>query len=245
MPLSSRPDIAEALRRASAFSGWSFDEMNTRVLGEPVPWDYDARARELAASARVTVDLGTGGGEVFGRVISGLPGRFLASEEWDVNAAVAASALPVPVLRARSECTPFRSGIFGLVLSRHEAIDPPEIDRILARGGTFLTQQVCPEHWPELKRYFPRATTFPDHWTSYRGWFADNGYQVRARRHDYRVDYGPLANLVYLLAVMPWEVPDFDIDADEAALLALERDAGGAGIVLSEGRYLLEARKPG
>ena len=46
--------------------------------------------------------------------------------------------------------------------------------------------------------------------------------------------------------VRPWMVPDFDLDADLDALLALDRDLRGPhGIALSYRRYLVEARKSG
>jgi hypothetical protein len=132
------------------------------------------------------------------------------------------------------------------VLARHEAVEPAEVDRVLAPGGTFLTQQVCPEHWPELKRFIPRATVFPDHWQSYPRWFREHGYEVRAQRLDYRVAFASIADLVFMLLVSPWEIPGFDVERDGRALLALERELSTPdGIVLSEGRYLLEARKPG
>ena len=70
-------------------------------------------------------------------------------------------------------------------------------------------------------------------------------YEVRARRHDYQVAFATVADLVFMLAISPWEIPGFGYERDIAALLALEREAlTPAGIILSEGRYLLFAHKP-
>jgi hypothetical protein len=48
------------------------------------------------------------------------------------------------------------------------------------------------------------------------------------------------------LLACPWEVPGLDIVQDADALLALEAAlASPDGILLTEGRYLLEAQKSG
>ncbi len=247
MNLLDRAEIRDAVEKARAFSGWTFENLDVRTLGGPLPWNYEAMARDLASRAECTIDLGTGGGEVYQCIVAKRRGRSVASEEWGVNARVAAERLGadgVSVVRASSERTPWRSGTFNLVLSRHEAVEPAEVDRILRPGGTFLTQQVCPEHWPELMRFLPRATVFSDHWQGYQGLFREHGYTVEAQRHDYQVLFGSLADVVFMLMVSPWEVPQFDVEADGNALLALERElSSGEGIVLSEGRYVLEAQK--
>jgi len=148
-------------------------------------------------------------------------------------------------LRCDSERPPLRDATFDLVLSRHEAIDPAEVDRVLTPGGTFLTQQVTPDYWPELRPFFPRATIFPDHYRGYAAWFEAHVYAVTLRRHDYRVAWESLGDLVAHLLVAPWTIPDFEVERDIEALLALEAAlTTSEGIVLTEGRYLLEARKP-
>jgi hypothetical protein len=66
----------------------------------------------------------------------------------------------------------------------------------------------------------------------------DNGRRRHFSRNAYDLE------LVFRLCVMPGCIP-FDPLADDLdALLALERDLdSGVGIVLSEVRYLIEARK--
>jgi len=68
---------------------------------------------------------------------------------------------------------------------------------------------------------------------------------VDFQQHSRRVAYRRLGHLVYFLFAAPWTIPDFDLDSDLEALLAVERQLGGPdGIVLTDPRYLLEARKP-
>jgi SAM-dependent methyltransferase len=140
---------------------------------------------------------------------------------------------------------PFRPASFGLVLNRHGAVVPSEIDRVLRPGGKFLTQQVDPGDWPELPRYFPRTTMRPDNDHKLRAAeFERMGYQVQSRRHDYRVAYGSIADLAFNLAVTPWTIPGFDFDQDVDALLSLDAEQSqDEGLIMTRALYLLSAVK--
>jgi len=68
----------------------------------------------------------------------------------------------------------------------------------------------------------------------------------QAETHDVRVAYRGLGELVYLLCISPWTIPEFDpLGRDLAPLLLLEdRLTTRDGLVLTESRFLIEARKP-
>jgi SAM-dependent methyltransferase len=235
------------VERARGFSGWDLSLIRERNLDGPVPWDYEAIASEHARPGTSVVDFGTGGGEVLTRIAASSAARFVATEAWGVNAAVAHERLRprIPLVHCDSERPPFRAVSFDLVLSRHEAIAPAEVDRVLRPRGTFLTQQVVPDTWPELRDFFPRATVFPDHYREYAGWFERHSYELALRRHDYRVAWDTLGDVALHLLIAPWTLPDFDIERDLDALIALEAAlTTPEGIVMHDGRYLLEARKP-
>jgi len=259
IPTARRARAIEQLRpvieRARRFSGWNFDDVGVTPLepqfpnGLATPWDYVATAREEASRAARVIDLGTGGGEVYSRIA--LPGetRFIASEEWHINAPVARdrlAPLAVDVVRASSEITPWAEASFDVVLSRHEAIVPEEIIRILRPGGVFVTQQVGKEQWRELESFFPNRTVFPDHFVEYRRAFEAAGLAVTAHYHTWHAAYATLGDIAYMLLVAPWEVPGFDPVRDIDRLLALEDAHGGdQGIVMTLCRYLMVARMPG
>jgi SAM-dependent methyltransferase len=103
------------------------------------------------------LDMGTGGGEA----LSGLPARAprtIATEAWPPNLPVAGRRLlplGVPVIQdeaARDNMDqngandggrlPFRDGSLDLICNRHETFLALEVSRVLAPGGTFVTQQV-------------------------------------------------------------------------------------------------------
>jgi hypothetical protein len=69
-----RPFVAEARQ----MQGWSFAYAPIS-LGPPQPWDYEGRARELAQSAARVLDMGTGGGEVFERILKDYQGHAVAT----------------------------------------------------------------------------------------------------------------------------------------------------------------------
>lgn len=251
--MTRRDDAIKLLRpfveKARDFSGWSFHDLDVRDLDPTEPWDYVAVAREFAASAGGVIDFGTGGGEMYSKIVAGIDAHFVASEEWDVNAAVAQrrlQPLAVDVVRGQSERPAFRDATFGLALSRHEAIEPKEVARILRPGGVFVTQQVAKEHWQEIREFFPRKTVWPDHFVEYRRDLEAAGCDiVRTGYHTWRRAYATIGEIAFMLMVAVWEIPGFDPVAEIDSLLALaDRRGDERGIVLTNALYLIVARKP-
>jgi SAM-dependent methyltransferase len=197
-------------------------------MDAPTPWDYEAIAREHAAVARSVVDLGTGGGERLASIVAGMGARAVATEEWHVNAPVARlQPLGIDVIRADALRLPFVDLAFDLVLDRHEALDPVEVARVLAPQGTVITQQVGHDHGLELRRLFPRKTTFDDHLNSYqRGFRAAKLVVDEARWHEERVAFATLGDVAFMLLTAPWFISGFDPEAEIDQLLALEDTLG-------------------
>ncbi len=244
------------IERARTFSGWSFPDIKVRVLEEP-RWDYRSLVREMGSDAQAVLDLGTGGGELLAGVHDGLPQRVVATEEWHVNAPIAyrrLTPLGVGVVRARSLQLPFTDGAFDLVIDRHEELEPSEVARVLRPGGRVITQQVGPENWRELRRYFDSATAgnrgsrvadFGDIRGQYASGFAEAGLRVRRNeQQEYKVAYGSLEDMAFMLVVTPWTIADFDVEPDLEALLALEADCStDEGLMMTWSRFLLVAEK--
>jgi SAM-dependent methyltransferase len=193
--------------------------------------------------------MGTGGGEQLSELRSNLPERVVATEEWATNVPVASRRLEplgVNVVRCRSMDLPFATASFDIVLNRHEELAPPEVARVLRPGGCIVTQQVGREDWRELREFFPRMTDAGDVQKSYaRGFEAAGLILDRNTPHDSRVSFGSVGDVVYMLLVSPWVIPDFSLERDLDALIALEdRHSRGYGVVLTESRFLLVATKP-
>ncbi len=248
--------LRPCVERARTFSGWSFPDIKVRVLESPL-WDYRSLVREMARGAQAVLDLGTGGGELLAGVRDYLPERVAATEEWHVNAPVAyrrLAPLGVEVVRARSMQLPFAEGAFDFVINRHEELSPAEVARVLRPGGRVITQQVGPENWRELRRYFDSATAgnrgsrvadFSDIRGQYASGFAEAGLRVRRNeQQEYKVAYGSLEDMVFMLVVTPWTIADFDVERDLEVLLALEADCStDEGLMMTWSRFLLVAEK--
>ena len=227
--------------------GWTFN-VQMAELGPELPWDYESRARQLLATARSVLDMGTGGGERFSEICQEYAGLAVATEEWPPNVPVATARLApmgIVVVHASSVRLPFPDGAFGLVLNRHEELDPAEVARVLAPGGRVLTQQVGRDNWRELNQFFPRKTRWGPQFELYQDGFRNSGLTiVRAETHDNHEAFSNLGAVVYMLTITPWTVPDFDVERDIDALLALEKSNGRKeGIVLTKSRYIIEAHK--
>jgi len=246
---SARDRIRPFVERARRFSGWQLDEFTPRPLEPSPPWSYEAQAEELLQGARSVLDMGTGGGELFETLSSALVGRAVATESWSVNAPLAAVRLRphgIVVVQSGSLRLPFRDAVFDVVLNRHEELEASEVARVLALEGTILTQQVGRNQWHELRTFFPRMQDFGDLFDPYRNGFQAAGLTVvQARTHEWKAAYRGLGDIVFLLGIAPWEIPDFDpLGRDLSALLAAEEAfSTDQGIVLTESRFLLEAKE--
>ncbi len=236
------------VERAKRLKGFQLEVEPIR-LGPPLPWNYKARARELLAGARSVLDIGTGGGEVFSEILEACEVLAIATEPWLPNVPVAARRLQpfgAHVVHANSLALPFAHKAFDLVLNRHEELDPAEVARALAPGGHVLTQQVHSDNWKELRTFFPRMTDWGPHFERYQDGLRAGGLVItHAELNETPVAFRDLGEVVYMLTALPWEVPDFDVPRDIEALVALEKTLRRPeGIVLTEGRYLIEAYKP-
>jgi SAM-dependent methyltransferase len=237
--------FVEAARR---LEGWQL-EFEPVPLSTGPPFSYEPLAAREIGRASAALDLGTGGGERFERLLAGATCRAVATECWNVNAPVAARRLGPdrPVVRASSLALPFRAASFDLVLSRHEEIAPAEVARVLAPGGCILTQQVIHDLWPELTPAFPGLVRFEDHFAAYRAGLQAAGLVVEdAQQFRHRVRYRELGHFVYHLAVAShWMLPGFSLESHADALEEIARwTARDGGLELTEGFTLIRARYP-
>jgi SAM-dependent methyltransferase len=203
---------------------------------------------EASSSASSVLDMGTGGGEFLAEVSSSLPPRVVATEEWKVNVPVAKKRLVTfgfEVIECRSVQLPFKDASFDLVINRHEELNPKEVARVLSPGGRVITQQVDRDNWKELRKFFPRMNDFGDLRGNYaRGFLSSDLKMVADWKHDCKVAYETLGDLVFMLTVTPWTVPDFNLDNDVDSLIQLDQECHTEhGLELTESRFLLIADK--
>ncbi|MEU6715423.1 class I SAM-dependent methyltransferase [Nonomuraea sp. NPDC046802] len=234
--------IRDAL--ATPFEGWDFGVFLGRMTDDAdLPWDYEALVRERLPAASSLLDLGTGGGELLAS-LAPLPSRTAATEGHPPNLPVARARLaPLGVeVVAAGDTLPFPDGSFELVVNRHTSYDPCEVRRVLADGGTFLTQQVAGRDLEEINQVLGG----PPH--EGRDWDLDSACAeldvVWRQEATYTTTFHDVGALVLFLRVISWQVPDFDVDRYADRLRALHADMErGRPLRATARRFALLARR--
>ena len=251
--------VSEALN--APFSGWDFSWLAARSTAGTLPWSYRREVARRAAVADAMLDIGTGGGERLSR-LSPRPRLTVATEAWPPNVAVAAARLRplgIPVVQDEGAPDntgrsgndrgrlPFRDGAFALVASRHEAFRAAEVSRVLALGGTFITQQVDFHSYDDLCPLVgldvPQQS---DSWLPLaRQQVQDAGLAVEtAVCGEQRLEFHDIAAVVYYLRVVSWAIPHYNLDACAARLRAAHDTPQMWPVPVLQRHFLLVATKP-
>lgn len=225
------------------------------------PWDYAATARELVAAARGAVlDISTGDGSLFASLEPTAGSAATESGHLFLAARRKLEPLGVDVRQAGPAggevLLPFFDGRYRTVLSRSGMIDPVEVARVLAPGGTFCTEQIDTRDGIAINQALGVPLPWdPDDVTVdviADGLTAAGLEVVRAEEHAGVRTFTSLASLLWYLRVAVWQVPALAgltpaaVARHEAALRALHlRFAAGQELVDERPRILVTARKPG
>jgi SAM-dependent methyltransferase len=241
--------IAEAM--TVPFRSWDFGVFRGRFTehhGE-LPWSYRELVAQRLPHVASPLDLGTGGGELLAS-LAPLPARTAATEGYPPNVPVARERL-TPLGIEVADVTdgpplPFPDGSFELVTSRHEAYDPAELRRVLAPGGTFVTQQVGGRDLAEVNE----ALGAPRH--QYHDWqlaaaveqLEAAGFEVTWQREaGLPGAFHDIGALVLFLRITPWQVPGFTVERYAERLRALDADLrAGRPLRVTSDRFVLVGR---
>ena len=234
------------------FSGWDFSYLDGRMVEEQPPWFYLGRARALMQQSTAVLDMGTGGGERLLELRDDWPDKVVVTENYPPNAKLANERLgPLGVQVAEVALTrvgsmPFDSSEFDLVLNRHSGLNCAEVARILAPGGTFLTQQVHGLWAQDLLAAFGTTPQWPDATLDfYLPKLKAAGLSIKtAEEWLGRLAFLDVGAVVYYLKAVPWLVEGFSVDTHVDDLLRLQERLEREGELVFEARkMLIEARK--
>jgi SAM-dependent methyltransferase len=164
-------DYERLIRQANEipFEGWNFGIFRGRFVEAEPSWEFSELLRTHMRRSSSMLDLGTGGGE-FHSSLAPLPPETVATEAYAPNVPIARRRLaPLGVrvfdtTESGDEPLPFADGTFDLVVSRHESYAPSEVRRVLASGGTFVTQQVGGRDLEELNHVLGGAPNTYHQW---------------------------------------------------------------------------------
>ncbi|MET7337328.1 class I SAM-dependent methyltransferase [Nonomuraea sp. NPDC005650] len=238
-------DYEELIRDALAtpFEGWDWAVFRGRMTADDdLPWDYERLVRERLPHTPSLLDLGTGGGELLSS-LTPLPPRTAATEGHPPNLPIARDRLEPLGVEVAESARHFPDGSFGLIADRHEAFDPHEIRRLLAEGGTFVTQQVAGRDLEELNAALGGPPHEDHTWDLATATAALDaaGLEVTwSAEAAYPVAFHDVGAVVLFLRVVSWQVPGFDARAYEDRLRALH---GDMPLKATARRFALTARR--
>ena len=204
--------------------------------------------------ARVVIDVGTGGGEKFLKLREYWPDKVVVTEDYPPNVKLAVerltplgvSVLDVPL--AEDEPMPLAAGEFDLVLNRHSSFNTREVARILAPGGTFLTQQIHGLWADDLLAAFDARPQWPDSTPEkYVPALIAAGLNIMdVQNWSGKLTFTDVGAIVYYLRAVPWLVPGFSVETHLEHLNRLQhRLESGEALVFRARKYLIEAQKLG
>lgn len=236
--------------------GWDFGWFTGRATEERPSWGYARLAAGYLGTAQSSLDLQTGGGEVYASALAAAerrPSVITATESWPPNLAIAREQLAPyggTVLELADDAgLPLDDGSVELVLSRHPTVTAwGEISRVLCHGGTFLSQQIV--HGTNRDLYeFMMGPQWVDPVSA-----EDHARQCASavglelldfRQESPRLEFFDVAAVIVFLRKVVWTVPDFSVERYRDRLRTMHEHIQSAGSFVSRGqRALVEARKP-
>ncbi len=248
----SAEQIKELAEATAGWRGWDLLRLNIRKA--PTPWQLEDVSRELLTGKESVLDMGCGDG----RVLASLADRYRRGIGVDVSKSrVDRARLSLPMklrmrvhfTRASAHAVPAPGGTFHLVINRHAPLFPEEVDRVLAPGGVFMTQQVGNQDSRAVYATFglERAYSPPAEVMLPGTLNVLTEFDYRLLRHeayDVPMVFGDIPSLLFWMQSVP--VPhDFDAEQDAATVLEIiDRLGTPNGIVTNEHRELLVMQKP-
>lgn len=266
MPMTHAATEAERLldeAESQPFTGWDFSWLAGRMTTTS-PWDFAAIVAKRARRSPDLMDMGTGGGEWLAALSARAPFT-VATESWPPNIPVAARRLrPLGISVVRVEGAPdnvtqrretdegrlpFGTGAFRLIVNRHESFLASEVARVLARDGSFLSQQVGDGLGDDVYPLFslpkpPRPST-PWRLSLAVSQLQDAGLTVVAGGESAEtMRFSDVGALAWYLKNLPWVFPDFSITAFRPALIRLHDEIALRGpVAIRQPLFWLDARK--
>jgi SAM-dependent methyltransferase len=237
--------------------GWDFSWFAGRATEERPGWGYARLLAARSGTAAASLDLQTGGGEVYAGALAGAaraPATVAATESWPPNVPVARRSL-APYGGEVHEVAedgdlPVGDAAFDLVSARHPtAVRWDEVARVLRPGGRFLCQGVGSGSNRELYEALLGPQPLPDPPAAARA--ADGARAagldvVDLREQATRVEFRDVGAVVHFLRKVVWTVPGFTVERHRPELRELHERIRRDGVLVAHSqRYLLEAVRPG
>jgi SAM-dependent methyltransferase len=235
----------------AVFEGWDFSFLKDRFIEKDLSWNYREIVKSKIKKSGVLLDMGTGGGEILSSLRDFLPLRTFATEGYKPNVRIARKTLEplkINVIEVENDETlPFEDETFDLIINRHESFSSRELNRILKRGGEFITQQCGEMDNIELNHYFNDNSRDKNEWCLARAVreLEDNGIKIKYKKEEF-IDsrFLDIGAVIYYLKVITWQIPDFRIEENFEKLKELHAKIKKEdGFATSQHRFIVVGEK--
>ena len=252
MTIEKLKEIWKAEEDAAHIHGWDFSHIHGRYEEEQdLPWDYEAIVRQYLTDDTKLLDYDTGGGEFLLSLCHPYH-KTAATEGYPPNVALCKETL-LPLGINFKECgnaaeIPFENGAFDLIINRHGDFCPPELHRLLRKGGTFVTEQVGSENDRDLVEMVLPGTEKPYphlYLEKQRKEFEKAGFQILQAEEAFRpITFTDVGAFVWFARIIEWEFPGFSVDRCFERLLKMQEVMENEGKITGTiHRYLIAAQK--
>lgn len=233
--------------------GWDFSHIEGRYREDnALPWVYRKEILSRLQPSMRLLDIDTGGGEFL--LSLGHPHENTsATEAYPPNVELCKKTLlPLGVDFRKGAATnrlPFDDASFDIIINRHGGYIPEEIFRLLKSGGLFITQQVGAENdWELVELLLGRIKPpFPKQYMEIASQrFSNAGFAVLQKQECHcSIRFFDVGALVWFARILPWEFPDFSVDACLPSLMKAQTMVERNGFIEGKThRFLLVAQKP-
>lgn len=242
---------------AHAFQGWDFSHLTGRWDMPDAPWDYKGIIKSYLKDTDTLLDMGTGGGE-FLLTLNHPHKNTYVTEAYEPNYELCKKVLePLGITVGRTysddafnpdDVLPFEDSLFDVIVNRHESFDLQEVDRVLKRGGYFITQQVGSKDGNEFAERLNDNFIFgnPSHTIeNYVNTLKSLGYNVLQTDESlYPVKFYDVGALVFYAKIVVWEFPEFSTRTHFDKLIECQKEVEEKGFLQGIGhRFLIVAQK--
>jgi len=235
----------------AAFSGWDFSFLKGRFIEKDLSWNYREIVKSKIRKSDVLLDMGTGGGEFILSLKDFLPASTFATEGYKPNIQIATKTLAplgIDVIEIENdENLQFENETFDLIINRHESYSCKELNRIIKRGGLFITQQVGDMDNIELNHFFDDNSRDENDWclSGAVEELKKNGIKIKYKKEEF-VDsrFLDIGAIIYYLKVITWQIPGFKIEENLGKLKELhQKIKKESGFSTRQHRFIIVGEK--
>ncbi|RKL65183.1 SAM-dependent methyltransferase [Salipaludibacillus neizhouensis] len=232
-------------------NGWDFSKL--KLVSEGAKWDFNEEIMKRSKASDILLDIGTGGGE---NVLNLAPSLFLLVGI-DISVGMMKTAqsnlLKSEVLNVRfshmsSEHLLFPTDFFDLVSCRHAPFSSTEVDRVIKKGGYFLTQQVGEGDKLNVKKAFNRGNVVEEYGALKKRYvqeLKEVGFsEVQSFEYNSTDYFQRPEDIIFLLKHTP-TIPNFGQEKTDFEILDdfIKNNRTEKGIRTNSKRFLIVAKK--